>query len=84
MLGFLFVFLTGIAAWKMADFEERNPWPWGLGAVLASLLLPTVMGNWGMASPVVALAGVFAGLWWMRARDERNDRNRPPGTRVVR
>ena len=83
MLWYLFLIVVGFAAWKMAEFEGRSPWPWALGAVLAAFWLPAVMGSWGVASPVVALAGVFAGLWWMRSRDDRNDRDRP-GSRVVR
>lgn len=79
MLWWMCLFLTGVAAAKMADFEDRTPLPWGLGAALGALFLSRVMGPWGLASPLVALVGVFAGLWWMRSRDERNDRDRPGG-----
>lgn len=83
MFWWLMVLCTGIAAGKMADSEDRTPWPWGIGAAVAAWGLPAVMGSWGLTSPVVALAGVFALLWWLRSRDERNDRGRP-GNRVVR
>jgi hypothetical protein len=84
MLGLLMVLLSGVAAWRMGDFENRTPWPWALGALLAAFFLPGAMGNWGVLSPVVSLAGVFAGLWWMRARDDRRDGDQPPRSRIVR
>ena len=42
------------------------------------------MGNWGVLSPLAALVAAFAGLWWMRALDDRNKGDGPPRTRVVR
>ena len=82
-MGWFMLGLTVLAAWRMADYEERTPWPWGIGALLVAFWAPVVMGPLGMASPVVALALVFAGLWYLRRRDERNDRD-CQGPRVVR
>lgn len=84
MLWYGMVAASGVAAWRMADFENRAPWPWAIGAVLAAYFLPSVMGNWGVLSPLAALAGTFAGLWWMRSRDDRNRGDGPPRSGIVR
>ena len=79
--GWFLVALTGVIAWKIAEFEERTPWPWAVIAVTATLLAHQALGQFAFVAPVVVLGGIYGAMWKMRTED---DDAKPPGSGIVR
>ncbi len=80
MLWLAVIFGVGVVSAKLADFEERTPWGWGIAGSLATYVLTQIMGDWWALAPVVTLVLVFVALWVLRSGDDRRRR----GRRVVR
>jgi len=71
MLWIMVIVVTGIVGGKLADIEERSPFVWGIATAVVAYVLSDVMGAWFGAAPIVALAACFAGLWFLKSRDDK-------------
>jgi len=71
MLWIMVCVATGIVGGKLADIEDRSPFVWGVATAVVAYLLSGYMGAWFGAAPVAALAACFAGLWFLKSRDDK-------------
>lgn len=81
MLWIMVCVATGIVGGKLADIEDRSPYAWGAGTGALAYFASGWLGAWFGLAPLLALAVCFAGLWFMKSRD---DAGRGGGGRIVR
>ncbi len=80
MLWIMVCIVTGVVGGKLADTEDRSPYLWGAATAVATYVLSGVLGAWFGLAPVLALAALFAALWFMKSRDDEGG----GGGKVVR
>ena len=62
----------------IAQFEGRPVVPWTAGGLAATAAAIACGTSW-FTTPLVVVVPAYALLWWLRSRDERENRNRPGG-----